>query len=99
MKVYSFIPNNNFPIPDILNGKTIAQYLEQNFKNPTFNHDLSTKGSEKRSGYVFDFTEDLRCFWIKTEHYGIVQIFAPNATYARKAVRGHGKIYKIIEVK
>ena len=51
----------------------------------------------KRAGWCIPFGEYMRRFWVKTKHYGIIEMYALNKTDIRKELKSN--VIEIIEVK
>ena len=83
--------------PDILNGKTVREFLEYNYdKGCFFGLDqLQRYANYKLSGWQFDFSAYLKLYLVK--QYGSWQeYFAPNKTLLRRSL--YGRVDKIVEV-
>jgi hypothetical protein len=63
-------------------------------------HNAMNFGSIKIMGYLYDIKRYLKKYIIKTEHYGILEYYAPNKTTLRKILSssGFGYIYYIKEI-
>lgn len=58
-----------------------------------------TSPVHKLMGWAYDFREFLSEFWVETEYYGIIKMWAWDKTSIRKSESNKGlKIIKIVEV-
>lgn len=60
----------------------------------------SSEPTSKLMGYAYDYREFLRKFWVKTEFYGILEVWAWDKTAIRKSDKVKPcKIMQIVEIR
>ena len=99
MRYYSFVSWQPASIDRVLKG-TIPQALlayDNGNKQPLKDlHIVTQEAVYKIGGWAFPYKEYMRTFWVKTKHYGILEIYAMDKTDIRKE---YGKeVIKIMEV-
>lgn len=75
-----------------------GEKLNNNDKEYLHNYFSFNNGVCKLMGWLIDFREFLKCYYVETQYCGIQKTYAINKTYARKLNQFCGKIYNIQEV-
>ena len=83
--------------PDILNGKTVQEFLDSKYdRGCIFGLDiLQHSANYKLSGWQFDFSAYLKLYLVK-QHGNWQEYFAPGKTLLRRSL--YGRVDKIVEV-
>lgn len=61
-------------------------------------HNIVNTGIYRLMGWAYDFREELNRYIVKSEHYGLFEIYHLNKTALRKQLTGYGKISYIKEI-
>lgn len=86
-----------------LNGdytKLTAEEKERLFAifSELWNPDTYRKGIYRISGWVIDFTEWTKTFWVKTKYHGIIEVRSFSKTMVRKCSCNPNDIIKIVQI-
>lgn len=100
MQYYKFVRWEVPAVEEVLEGRLpkALQAYDAGDKQPLKDLHIATETPVyKIRGWAFPFAEYMRKFWVKTKHYGILEVYAMNKTDIRKQY-GFTGVIRIVEV-